>query len=71
MTSDNMDHRRLRQAIRDPRGHELEIGLALKDLTDADLGWLGHGSLALVRAVLPTRSEGPRASRPRTGSADS
>ena len=47
----NLDHIRL--LLRDPRGHELEIGLALNAMTDADLGRLGHGSLTkLVKSLI-------------------
>ena len=45
------DH--IRRLLRNPRGHELEIGLALTSLKKADLGRLGHASLTeLVRSLI-------------------
>ena len=48
------DH--IRRLLRNPRGHELEIGLALTSLKKADLGRLGHAGLTgLVRSLLDDR----------------
>ena len=39
------DLKPIKRLLRNPRGHELEIGFALNSLAEADLESLGHASL--------------------------